>query len=959
MISKEVRAPHTSTRALRNGDATRGHFATPIVGGSGTGLEMTELLDRRLLAVMFTDVVGYTALMQQDERLAVAARDRYMGAVERQHDTFGGTIVQRLGDGTMSMFDSALGAVRAAIAIQAELASAGVPVRVGIHVGEVVVERERLTGDAVNLAARIESFATPGGVLLSDTAYEQIRNRTDVKVVDLGRFRLKNVGRPFELYAVAAEGVVVPDAEALEGKGERFAGLPANLPQPASPLIGRTDDLASLMQLVRQHRMVTVTGPGGVGKTRVVLELGRQLAPEFLEDVAFIAFSEVRDADDFIPVLAAALDVKEAEGRTLAAGVATLIGRRKALLLLDNLEQIVAAARQVSELVDRCPELRVVSTSRTPLRIAAEREYALVPLAIPSSGGRSPDSLMSAASVALFVERARTIRASFRLTAANAEAVAAVCRRLDGLPLAIELAAARLRLLGPEALLERLGHALDLLESGARDAPERHRTLRATIEWSHALLTESERRLFRRMAVFAGACTLVDLEAVCADQGDRTLDDLESLVDQALVQVESQADSFRMLATIREYARERLFAADEGPQLFLRHARHYAAVAHEISAGVEGTDQLGSMERGIREEVNLVAALDALIAAAESGDVTACEVGLRMCGDLFLYWHIRGKNLTAREYAQSFLEADPRSTASVGRAGALLSAGLASWTLGQFDRSNDELLRAHSVALEVKADRELCCAAFMLGLGKIGFDLPAGLRWAAESVEQSRAAGLIWAEGMALTIDAILHTVAGEVEAAQTLYAQALEIQGRIGDQEGAGLTLGGLAQLASLRGSLADALDLYGQSLAAFQAVGDRAEEARILSEMAWTHLQNGDVGPARSMFFHSIRAYTEVASVRGVGLSLVGLASTESALGRAHTAVRIAAAAEVYAHQEGIVNVYSEETTGRQFVERARSQLSSEQLESATREGSKLTIEQALEMARGAEPGAAHATQ
>jgi predicted ATPase len=359
-------------------------------------------------------------------------------------------------------------------------------------------------------------------------------NRTDVKVVDLGRFRLKNVGRPFELYAVAAEGVVVPDAEALEGKGERFAGLPANLSQPASPLIGRTDDLASLMQLVRQHRMVTVTGPGGVGKTRVVLELGRQLAPEFLEDVAFIAFSEVRDADDFIPVLAAALDVKEAEGRTLAAGVATLIGRRKALLLLDNLEQIVAAARQVSELVDRCPELRVVSTSRTPLRIAAEREYTLVPLAIPSSGGRSPDSLMSAASVALFVERARTIRASFRLTAANAEAVAGVCRRLDGLPLAIELAAARLRLLGPEALLERLGYALDLLESGARDAPERHRTLRATIEWSHALLTESERRLFRRMAVFAGACTLVDLEAVCADQGDRTLDDLESLVDQAL-----------------------------------------------------------------------------------------------------------------------------------------------------------------------------------------------------------------------------------------------------------------------------------------------------------------------------------------------------------------------------------------------------------------------------------------
>ncbi len=335
---------------------------------------------------MFTDMVGYTALIQADERVALDKRDRYMSALESHHDAFGGTIVQRLGDGSMSMFPSALAAVLAAVEIQRALAVEDVPIRVGVHVGEVVVDSERLTGDAVNIAARIESFAVPGGVMLSDSAYEQIKNRSDVGVIRLGRFRLKNVGRPFELYAIAAEGIVVPDPEALEGKGERFASLPSNLPEPTTPLVGRAADLASLVELAREHRVVTVTGPGGVGKTRIVVELGRLLAPEFLDGVAFIALAEVTDPAQFVPALADALDVKEAEERTLAEGVAALIGDKKALLLLDNLEQVVAAASDVAGLIESCPGLQIVTTSRTPLRIAAEREYALDPFEFPTVG---------------------------------------------------------------------------------------------------------------------------------------------------------------------------------------------------------------------------------------------------------------------------------------------------------------------------------------------------------------------------------------------------------------------------------------------------------------------------------------------------------------------------------------------------------------------------------------------
>jgi tetratricopeptide (TPR) repeat protein len=251
-----------------------------------------------------------------------------------------------------------------------------------------------------------------------------------------------------------------------------------------------------------------------------------------------------------------------------------------------------------------------------------------------------------------------------------------------------------------------------------------------------------------------------------------------------------------------------------------------------------------------------------------------------MCGDLWLYWHIRGKNLTAREYTGSFLDADAAGSPTVGRAGALFTAGLTSWALGQLGRANDEWAEAYLVATQVEADRELCIGAFLHGFGLLGFDLEAGLRRTTESIERSRALGFTWAQGFASSLDGILNAVGGDLDTAQTRYAQALEMQKRIGDEEGAGLSLGGLARLASGRGDLAAALDLYQQSLSAYETIGDRAEEARILSEMAWTHLRHDDPALARRTFLDSVQAYADVASVRGFGLSLIGLAVAERTL-------------------------------------------------------------------------------
>jgi tetratricopeptide (TPR) repeat protein len=355
--------------------------------------------------------------------------------------------------------------------------------------------------------------------------------------------------------------------------------------------------------------------------------------------------------------------------------------------------------------------------------------------------------------------------------------------------------------------------------------PERQQTLRAAIDWSQALLTESEQRLFRRLAVFVGGCTFADVEAVCADPGESSLDDLESLIDNALVQVDGQGDRLRVLQTIGEYARERLEAAREPREIALKHARRYAQLAQGIRDGIEGTEQSGSLERGIAEEGNLLAALDTLLAAARDGDAAASEAGLQMCGDLWLYWHIRGKNLTAREYASSFLGADDGDSPTAGRAGALVTAGLASDVLGQFDRANDEWAEAYRIATVLGADRELCIGALLAGFGMFRFDLQGGIRMMEEAIERSRTLGFTWAEGFAWSLVGILHTVAGDLDTARVRFERGLRIQQVIGDLEGAGLSLGGLAGQAVGRGDLTAALDLYGRSLAAYEAIGDRAE--------------------------------------------------------------------------------------------------------------------------------------
>jgi tetratricopeptide (TPR) repeat protein len=366
-----------------------------------------------------------------------------------------------------------------------------------------------------------------------------------------------------------------------------------------------------------------------------------------------------------------------------------------------------------------------------------------------------------------------------------------------------------------------------------------------------------------------------------------------------------------MLQTISDYAREQLEVSGTAAEVAGRHARRYAMVGREIRDDVEGTRQVAAITRGFLEEDNLQAALDAFLEAAKGGDAEALELGLQLSGDLWMYWHIRGKNLTARDNAAAFLAL---STApSVGRAGALITAGLGSWMAGDLKRADREWAEAQAIAEELDAGRERCLVAVCRPFALMALDPEAGLESAVQSQELGRELGFPWSEALGATVRGLLEMVNGDAAAAGTSFSYALAIQQRLGEWEGGGLSLGGLAALAAQRGDTGEALDLYRQALTSFETCGDRGEEARILSEIAWTHLAAGDTELARRDFFESVRAHTDIASVRGVGLSLVGLAATEAIEGRAERATTIAAAAEVFAQDEGIAVVYAENTAAR----------------------------------------------
>jgi predicted ATPase/class 3 adenylate cyclase len=572
---------------------------------------------------LFTDIEGSTALWERDRQAMAAAVDRQQAILQSLIAAHHGVLYKTIGDGTQAAFGTAEDALRAALASQRALLAEAwselgpLQVRMAMHSGEATPDSrgDYLTAP-LNRLSRLLSTGHGGQILLSQTVQQLTRGAlpAGTELRDLGEHRLRDLLEPEHVFQL-----VHPDLPGDFPPLRSLDARPQNLPRQPTPFLGREHQVAEVADLLRRDdtQLLTLVGPGGTGKTRLALQAAAEVLEDFADGVCFVPLAAIADPALVPSAIATALGLREEGEHSLAGRLHDFLATRDLLLVLDNFEHLVEGGPAVWSLLGSAPRVTVLATSRVPLRLRAEREYPVPPLTLPRRlPPPTPEQLIQYEAVRLFIDRARAVKPDFAVDNANAPAVAEICWRLDGLPLAIELAAARVRLLPPQAMLARLEHRLPFLTGGARDAPARQQTLRDTIAWSHDLLEPDEQILFRRLAVFAGGCTLEAAEAV--GNHDGALDafsGVERLCEQSLLRHEAGADGeprFTMLETIREYALEQLHERAEDDAAHQVHAAYFLALAEQADAESDGPGMgvwLGRLEA---ERGNLRAAQETL-----------------------------------------------------------------------------------------------------------------------------------------------------------------------------------------------------------------------------------------------------------------------------------------------------------------------------------------------------------
>jgi predicted ATPase/class 3 adenylate cyclase len=813
-------------------------------------MQKTVALPTGTITFLFTDIEGSTKLLQSLGPAYPDLLTEHHRLLRVAVEGTGGVPIGSEGDSLFAAFDSPTSAVAGAVAAQRSLAAAKWPggaavrVRMGLHTGEGLVRDGTYVGIDVHRAARIAAVGHGGQILMSDATRGLVEQTLPpgVELRDLGRHRLKDLAQPEHIYETVIEGLAseFPPLRSLEA-------APNNLPTQLTSFVGRGREVAEARRLLGTTRLLTLTGPGGTGKTRLSLQLAADSISDFADGVFFVALGPIKDPDLVAPAILSALGLRESPLEPPTARLIEYLRDRHLLLIMDNFEQVLPAAALVGELLKASPGLSVVVTSRATLHLYGEREFAVPPLSLPVAGDLDPVSISQYEAVALFIQRAAAVRPDFQITAANAPAVAEICSRLDGLPLAIELAAARVKLLPPQALLARLGQRLEALEAGSRDLPARQRTLRGAIAWSHDLLDVPARRLFARFAVFVDGASLNAAEAVCSDAGLDVFEGLAGLVDQSLIRQE-EADGeprFAMLSTIREFALERLAEYGELDTISERHAGFFLAMAEAAAPGLTGPDQKRLLDELSRENGNLRAAISWSI------EGSSVETALRLGSALWRFWQMRGMLREGAAVLERILAVPDSGSRPLLRAKALEAAGgVAYWRAEMADA-----MRYYEASLELCrqiGDK----SAIANALYNLGFptlvnrdDVDKSRRAFEECLAMYRELGdhemiarVLWGLGNAYYFanddvaarDTLIEDVAllrnmsdpfslswafhtlglaysnlGEVDKAEPLWREAMEHFERVGDLSGITILLGDFGVLATVRGDFLRAMTL------------------------------------------------------------------------------------------------------------------------------------------------------
>jgi len=758
---------------------------------------------------LFTDIEGSTRLLEElGERYSdvLGEHNRLLREAFERHD---GVEIATQGDSFVVAFTGAGDAVAAAAEAQRALAATPVRVRMGLHTGEPELTDEGYVGLDVHRAARIGAAAHGGQVVVSETTRSLLDGEFELR--DLGEHRLKDLGFPIRLFQLGR--AEFPPLRSLNH---------AHLPLEVVPLLGRKRELGELLRLLGSERVriVTLTGPGGIGKTSVAVAAASELVESFDEGVTLVELAAIREPSLVLPTIANALDTE--------SDAAAYIGTRELMLVLDNLEQVVSAAGDLAHLLAECPNLTVLTTSREPLRISGEREFPLKPLA-------------EAPAVELFRQRAEAVLPGFT---ADYGRLAEICRRLDSLPLAIELAAARVKVLPPGELLARLDRRLPILTASRRDLPERQRTLRATIEWSYELCSGQEQQLFGRLAVFSGGFTLDAAETVC----DAELDTLASLLDKSLIRRE--AERFSMLETIREYAVERLDESGEADLIGRRHAEYMTELAESVESDYLGPQQAAVRERFRIEWDNVRTALGW---ALESGDP---ELGLRLVGALAMVWLDQNLAVEGERWLQAFLPRSESVDAGV-RAKALMAGATVAGVRSQYElarpRAEEALDHFRSVGSE---------------------------------------AGIAWS----LTGLAVAPLELGNPEEAGPMLEEAEALHRKLGNDAGVRRVLHLRGQQAALVGDVDRGREILQESAKLSRATGDMFSMASSIHSLGDLELASRNLDAAEEDYREVLRVSWEISSDRLVCYGVAGLAAVAAERGDTERAALLWGFAEAY---------------------------------------------------------------
>jgi predicted ATPase/class 3 adenylate cyclase len=822
------------------------------------------------LTFFFTDIEGSTKLVRElgAGRFGdvLDLHGRILRGAVRDH---GGHEVRTEGDSFLCVFVKPSGAVAAAAAAQRALAETPFPhdavvrVRMGMHTGEGALATSDSGADYVGFevhrAARIASSGHGGQVLVSEATRTLVQDAlpTGVSLRDLGEHRFKDLTRAERVFQLVIEGVPAdfPRLRSLDR-------TPNNLPTPLTSFVGREREVAEGRRLLGASRLLTLTGPGGTGKTRLSLQIAAASADDFPGGVTFVPLAALVNPELVLPNVAHELGLALAGQRPPLDALVEHLADKRVLLVLDNFEQLLTAATDVAELLRQAPGTKVLVSSRAPLRVYGEQELPVPPLALPDAA-TPPDRLSQFEAVRLFIERAVATKPGFAVTNDNAPAVAGICARLDGLPLAIELAAARVRLFPPQVILARLEKSLSFLStSGARDLPARQQTLRGAISWSYELLHERVRRLFRRFACFAGGAHLDQIEAVCGVE-EPVLDDLQALVEHSLVRQREDAEEprFFMLQTIREYAEERLAEDPDASDVRRRHAEVYTALAEPLAPTLMGPERKASLDRLEREIDNFRAAIAWAIAAG------ATETALRLGTALWRFLQMRGYLIEAHGELERIL-AMPGATEHGGRYAAALeaAAGIAYWR-GDVKATQAHYAGALAIWRTLGDEREIANATFNLSF-------PAWM----EDPANANAVPIL------------------------ALLGESTAIYRRLGDKAGLAKSLWATADVQAFIGKDFDvARTTSYEALALFRQVNDAFGLGWNLHQIGSFNIKTGNLEAARRELEESLALFAKAGDLTGLVVLIGDFARLSAASGDLLRGVRLAGAAAAMQRKSG----------------------------------------------------------